>query len=65
MNDIVDATSCKPRLFADDTCLVLSNTSITNFESNYNRDLTKLLNWCNANKLQINPVKSTAVPIPS
>ena len=65
MNNIANTTLAKPLLFADDTCSVLSNTSISNLESNCNRELTKVLNWCNANKLQINPVKSTAVLIPS
>ena len=64
VNNIAYATLSKPHLFADDTCLVLLNISITNLESNCNGELTKLLNWCNANKLQINPLKSTAV-IPS
>ena len=44
VNDIAHATFSKPGLFADDPCLVLSNTNITNLESSCNRKLTKLLN---------------------
>ena len=64
VNDITNATSCNPRLFADDTCLVLNNSSLSILELNCNIELKNLKNWCDANKLQINPQKSAVIVIP-
>ena len=54
----------KPRLFADDTCPVLSNSSLSKFEDNCNKELNNLRKWCNANKLKINSEKSAVVLVP-
>ena len=64
VNDITNATSCNPRLFADDTCLVFNNSSLSILELNCNIELKNLKNWCDANKLQINPQKSAVIVIP-
>ena len=61
VNDLPNATSCQPRLFADDTCLVLMNPTLNELETNCNLELQNLHRWCNANELQINPEKSKAV----
>ena len=61
MNDLCNATKCNPRLFADDTCLFLSDSSLLNLELNCNIELQNLSNWCVANKLQINPQKSAVI----
>ena len=61
VNDLKNATSCHPRLFADDTCLVLDNPSLKELENDCNSELRRLHTWCNANELQINPEKSTAI----
>ena len=61
MNDIGNSTFSKPRRFADDTCLVLSNSSLSILEDNCNRKLDNLKKWCNANRLKINPEKSAVV----
>ena len=63
INDLPNATSIKPRLFADDTCLVLSHSS-THLEKDCNQEMQNLNIWCNANKLQINPQKSSVLTIP-
>ena len=55
----------KPRLFADDTCLILNNTSASAFETACNVELHNRCKWCNANKLQIYPPKSAVLTIPS
>ena len=52
------------RLFADDTCLVFNNSSLSILELNCNIELKNLKNWCDANKLQINPQKSAVIVIP-
>ena len=57
-------TSTKPRLFAVDTCLVLSHSSPTLPEKDCNQEMQNLNIWCNANKLQINPQKSSVLTIP-
>ena len=64
VNDLTNATFCQPRLFADDTCLALSNSSLNALEVNCNCELWRLHKWCNANELQINPEKSTIIIFP-
>ena len=61
VNDLPNATSCQPRLFADDTYLVLKNSTLNELETNCNLELQNLHRWCNANELQINPEKFKAV----
>ena len=57
INDLPNAISSKPRLFADDTCIMLSDSSLPNLETKCNTDLNHHKNWCNANKLQKSPQK--------
>ena len=64
VNDLTSAAFCQPRLFADDTCLALNNSSLNALEVNCNCELHRLYNWCNANELQINPEKSTIIIFP-
>jgi len=64
VNDLSNATSCFLRIFADDTCLVIANSSRSLFENSYNVKLDKLRIWCDANVLQINPNKSMIMYIP-
>ena len=64
VNDLCNAIKCNPRLFADDTCFFLSNSSLLNRELNCNTVLQNLNNWCVANKLQINPQKSAVIIVP-
>ena len=49
VNDLTNATFCQPRLFADDACLALNNSSLNALEVNRNCELRRLHNWCNAN----------------
>ena len=64
VNDICNALSCKPRLFADDTCLIIENSSLSNLELHSNSELKILKNWCTANRLKINSQKSAVTVIP-
>ena len=64
VNDIYTALSCKPRLFADYTCLFLSSPTLLDFEQKCNIKLLNLRIWCDANRMLINPDKSAAVIIP-
>ena len=53
VNDLSNSTSLNPCLFSDDICLVVSNSSFSCPEQRCNAEMENLLNWCNANKLQI------------
>ena len=53
VNDLLNSTSRFPRLFADDTCLFISNNQPSLLETQINEELSKVLTWCNANKLNI------------
>ena len=64
INDLSNSTICLPRLFAVDTCLVISNKQPSILEAQINEELSKVLTWCNANKLNINPSKSNYLVIP-
>ena len=61
MNDISNALKTTPRLFADDTCLVIyaANPSILRDKINY--ELRSVLEWTSANKITVNPKKSSAL----
>ena len=48
----------RPRLFADDTNLTVSNYSITDIEIAVNSDLENLKNWLMANKPSLNVAKT-------
>ena len=62
INDLPNAVKCIPRLFADDTCLISQKFNLTNLESVMNKDLVKIHKWwCQANKVTINPLKSSAL----
>ena len=65
INDLPNAIISKPRLFADDRCLILNNPSASAPETASNLELHNLYKWCNANKLQINPKKSAVLTITS
>ena len=57
------ANETPPRLFADDTCLIINHENVSTLQDKMNMEFKKLHNWCNANKLTINPSKSTATLI--
>ena len=61
INDLPNAITCQPRLFADDTCLIVKNSALNELEIKCNSELRNLNQWCCANKLQINPEKSKAI----
>ena len=65
INNLPNTITSKPRLFADDTCLILNNPSASALETAGNLELHDLYKWYNANKLQINPQKSAVLTIPS
>ena len=64
VNDLPNSTTTSPRLFAHDTCLVISSTSIPSLTQIFNNDLYNLKSLCYANYLQVNPRKSVSLIIP-
>ena len=52
INDLYNSTNCLPRLFADDTCLVLHSHDPNNLEHVMNNELRNVDEWCRANKLR-------------
>ena len=63
VNDLSNALSCKTSLFADDTCIVSTNSTISDLETDCNLQMDKLIKCCDANKQQINPTKSSTMLI--
>ena len=51
--------SFKPVLFADETNFIFSDKSITALKTNIQRNLNKLFDWLNINKLSLNVSKSS------
>jgi len=47
-----------PRLYAEDTCLVVTAPSIDQVKSRLNSEMNKTCNWMLANKLTLNATKS-------
>ena len=58
INDLNNSVNCLPRLFADDTCLIIDSPNLASLETEMNKDLTNVYNWSIANKLSLNPSKS-------
>ena len=63
INDLPNALHTIPRLFADDTCLFLNHSSLTSLENICAIEVSRLKDWCNANKIQINSQKLFILPI--
>ena len=65
VNDIPNSESCNPRVFAVDTCFLVSSLSLTVLENDSNKKINKLQIWFSANELQMNPEKFAIIVIPS
>ena len=59
VNDLQNAVDCTPRLFADDTCLIFQASNPCILQGIIKKELKNLNIWCCANKLTVNPSKST------
>ena len=51
INDMPNATSCNSRLFADDTCLIVCNSTLSGLKHECNREMQNLCKWSCANEL--------------
>ena len=57
INDIPNSVKCTPRLFADDTCLLMGAPSTTILETQLKDDFNNICNWISANNLTLNSKK--------
>ena len=64
INDIPNALTSPPRLFADDTCLVIHAANPRTLQEKINIKLLNVHKWTKANKITLNPKKSSALIIP-
>ena len=64
INDLHNSLASEPRLFADDTCLLVEGSNSEQLEINLNAELHHLHLWCSVNKLFINSAKTNIVIIP-
>ena len=58
MNDLPLTSNFRPRLFADDTSLTLSNSNIKQLEKDVNTEVKKINDWMCLYKLSINYTKT-------
>ena len=63
INDLPNSGKNVPRLFADDTCLLVGAPSVVHLENQLNSELIKIFNWLVDNKLTLNTSKSCALVI--
>ena len=64
INDLHNSVESEPRLFADDTCLLVKGSNSEQLETNLNAELHHLHLWFSVNKLSVNPAKTNIVIIP-
>ena len=64
INDISNALKSTPRLFADDTCIIIHQSNQTALTEETNRELANVHKWTQANKITVNPQKSSSLVIP-
>ena len=60
-NDLPNCTASSPKLFADDTCLILADSYVQNPKTKVSKELQKITNLVNANKLTLNFAKSNII----
>ena len=63
INDISTSVSYTPRLFADDTCLIVEDKNINDLHKKITTEITSLDKWMRANKLTLNLSKSNLILI--
>ena len=64
-NDIASCTSSTPRLFADDTCLILENKNLVDLNDKTRTEIKSIEKYMIVNKLTLNISKSNVIVINS
>ena len=62
VDDMPNTTQSTPRLFADDTCICVNHSRLSNLQNLLNIELDALSEWCADNQHTINPTKSQVPP---
>ena len=57
ISDLSSAINSVPRLFADDTCLLIHSPNTSTLAENINSELANVHEWTVANKITVNPEK--------
>ena len=65
INDLHIAVESEPRVFADDTRLLVKGANREQHEISLNAELHHLHLWCGVDKLFVNPTKTNIVITPS
>ena len=65
INDLNFALKSQPKLFVDDTCLIVKGLNPEQLQIKINSELQNLDQWCCVNKLSINPSKTNIIINPS
>jgi len=55
INDIPNAVCTMPRMFANDTCLVIHAANPSHLHNKMNSELKNVAEWTQANKITVNP----------
>ena len=63
INDISIRIYSTPRLFTDDTCLMVTSPSLNQLNLSLTSEINRVSMWVRANKLTLNPVKSNLLII--
>jgi len=63
INDLQNFMSSVPRLFVDDTVILLNANSVQNLQTKIYDELSRISNWMSNNKLTVKPQKSHALII--
>ena len=64
IDDLPNCTASSPKLFADDTCLILADQSVQSLNTKISQKLQKIASWVNANKLTLNFAKANINVVP-
>ena len=64
VNDIPNALNCLPRLYADDTCLVIHEHKTNILEKEISANIHNLKIWLDANKLTLSLSRTACLIIP-
>ena len=64
VHDMSDALASKPILFANDPCLLVKASNLESLQTNLDRELQNLHEWCCVNNQTVNPSITSAPIIP-
>ena len=63
VNDFQYAVECRPRLYADDTCLLIQNSNLDDLQNAVDAEMDKISKRMVVNQLTINPKNSSILTI--